>query len=47
MYSFNDFIHVLWSRKKMIVILTLCFMGIGCAGFVFMKARMSWRWKIK
>ena len=37
MYSFNDFIHVLWSRKKMIVILTLCFMGIGCAGFVFMK----------
>lgn len=37
MYSFNDFLQVLWLRKKAVLILTFGLLMIGSTGFVFMK----------
>ncbi|MBO0451200.1 YveK family protein [Candidatus Enterococcus murrayae] len=37
MYSFKEFMHFLWLQKKVILVMTLCFMGIGCGGMFFMK----------
>lgn len=37
MYSFKDFMHFLWLQKKVILVLTFCFIGIGCGGMFFMK----------
>ncbi|MGM0168723.1 hypothetical protein IGI39_004478 [Enterococcus sp. AZ135] len=36
MYSFKDFLQFLWQRWKTIVVMTLCCMATGCAGFVFL-----------